>query len=71
MPGMGGVALVRQLRQSGWLKPIIMLTGHALEESLNALRDEKLIDGCLTKPVMLEALAQLLHQLLSQSSAKE
>lgn len=64
MPGMGGVTLVRTLRQSGWRKPIVMLTGHALDENLEALRQDGLIADCLTKPVVLEELASVLSRLL-------
>ncbi len=67
MPGMGGVALVRSLRRLGWNKPIIMLTGHALDEQLDELSRDALIQGRLTKPVMLEALAQMVHKLLATS----
>lgn len=64
MPGMGGVTLVRTLRQNGWRKPIVMLTGHALDENLEALRQDGLIADCLTKPVVLEELASVLSSLL-------
>ncbi len=64
MPGMGGVALVRHLRKRGWRKPIVMLTGHAMDENLEALRREGLIENCLTKPVVLQELADVLSALL-------
>ncbi|MFZ5918982.1 MAG: PAS domain S-box protein [Chloroflexota bacterium] len=57
MPGMGGIALFRALRQRGHQVPLILLTGHAMARELDALREQGLA-AWLTKPPRLERLAQ-------------
>lgn len=68
MPVMGGLALVRQLRERGWAMPVLLLTGHVLNEDLEALRDQGLLQGWLVKPPTLAKLAQALAELLASSA---
>lgn len=65
MPEMGGVALLRTLRERNIDIPIIILTGHPLTGELDSLREEGLDDWML-KPPTLEALAGRLEKLLKK-----
>ena len=63
MPGMGGVALLHALRQRGLAVPVVMLTGHPLEEEMESLRAQGMSDW-LPKPPSLERLAEVVAQAL-------
>jgi signal transduction histidine kinase/GAF domain-containing protein len=58
MPVMGGIALLHAIRQRGMTVPVVMLTGHPLEDELEGLRAHGLVDW-LPKPVSLEQLAEI------------
>ncbi len=63
MPGMGGIALFRALREKGWQMPVILLTGHPMGKELDELQAEGL-SAWLTKPPSLERLAQVIDEAL-------
>ena len=65
MPGMGGKALFRALREWGWRTPVILLTGHPLDKEFETLHSEGL-SAWLTKPPTLEHLAQALADALHE-----
>lgn len=64
MPMMGGVALLRAVRQRPEYLPVVMLTGHPRQESVEELYAEGL-DGWLVKPPALEKLAKTIATLLN------
>jgi len=63
MPNLSGLGLLSQLPQELKCKPIILLSGHPLANTLPELK-EMGIAGYLTKPVTLEELSHLLFQIL-------
>ena len=63
MPEMGGMALLRAVRQNNVSIPVIILTGHPLSGELDDLQDEGL-NAWLIKPPSLEDIAQILADLL-------
>lgn len=63
MPGMGGIALFDTLQERGYPAPLILLTGHAMDEELEALSEQGLA-AWLTKPPQLERLAQEIDRVL-------
>jgi PAS domain S-box-containing protein len=65
MPGMGGIALFRALREKGWQMPMILLTGHPMGKELDELQVEGL-SAWMTKPPTLEHLGQLIAQIIGQ-----
>jgi two-component system cell cycle sensor histidine kinase/response regulator CckA len=65
MPEMGGQALFHALRQRGLALPVVMLSGHPLENELEDLQAQGLA-GWLLKPPDLEQLAQLLARALNK-----
>jgi CheY-like chemotaxis protein len=65
MPGMGGMALLHTLRETGSTVPMVMLTGHPLEKELEDLRAQGTIDW-LPKPPQLEDLAEVVAQVLAK-----
>jgi len=65
MPVMGGTSLFEQMRRRGWDLPVVFLTGHPLGKEIDRLRDQGLV-ACLTKPVKLEVLAQLISVTLNE-----
>ncbi len=66
MPRMGGKALLHALREQGASVPIVLLTGHTLEEELDGLLSEGL-DDWLIKPPSLGQLSKTVRQALEQS----
>jgi PAS domain S-box-containing protein len=64
MPEMGGIALFHTLREKGLDVPVVLLTGHPMEEELEALI-ERGLNGYLLKPPRAEELANLLAELLA------
>jgi signal transduction histidine kinase len=63
MPGMGGVALLHALRESGLTVKVVMITGHLLEKELDDLRAQGMIDW-LYKPPELDDLAEVVARVL-------
>jgi two-component system chemotaxis response regulator CheY len=59
MPRMGGIALLHALRDAGWETPVVLLTGHPLDNELESLRDFGVSDW-LTKPPSLDLLGHTL-----------
>jgi two-component system cell cycle sensor histidine kinase/response regulator CckA len=70
MPEMGGQALFHALRQRGLTVPVVMLSGHPMENELVSLQVQGLA-GWLLKPPSIEQLAQLLAQALNQELEDE
>jgi len=64
MPGMGGQALFRAMRQRDLTLPVVMLSGHAKENELKRLQAQGLA-GWMLKPPSLEKLSQLLARVLN------
>jgi CheY-like chemotaxis protein len=67
---MGGQALFHALRQRGLTLPVVMLSGHPMENELVSLQAQGLA-GWLLKPPSIEQLAQLLAQALKQDPDDE
>jgi two-component system cell cycle sensor histidine kinase/response regulator CckA len=65
MPEMGGQALFHALRQRGLTLPVVMISGHPMENELASLQAQGLA-GWLLKPPRIEQLAQLLARVLEQ-----
>jgi len=63
MPEMGGIALLRALKQRDPAVKVVMLTGHWLEKEMENLRGEGLVDW-LPKPPTLERLAEVVGRAL-------
>lgn len=63
MPELGGIALLRALRERGLSIPVVMLTGHPLEREMEDLRAQGMIDW-LPKPPELEQLAEVVARAL-------
>ena len=69
MPEMGGSALFRALQRRGAAVPVVMLTGHPLEEELQKLQEEGLA-GWLLKPPTLESLSEVITQVLEEAGKR-
>jgi len=65
MPEMGGQALFHAMRQRGLALPVVMLSGHPMENELKDLQAQGLA-GWMLKPPSPERLAQLLAQVLNK-----
>ncbi len=65
MPGMGGMALFHALRDRGWQTPVILITGHPLDEELNALQAQG-VHAWLPKPPNIDRLAQAIADALHE-----
>jgi len=70
MPGMGGIALLHALRKKDWRTPVILLTGHAMDEELEELRALGL-SAWLNKPPDLDQLARAVDGVLCQSPRRK
>jgi len=67
MPEMGGIALFHALKQEGLAAPVVLMTGHPMEDELEELRTEGLSDYLL-KPLKVEDLAQALARALNDEN---
>jgi CheY-like chemotaxis protein len=65
MPEMGGGALFRAMQERGMTLPMMMLSGHPLENELDNLQAQGMA-GWLVKPPNLEQLSLLLAQVLQE-----
>jgi two-component system response regulator GlrR len=65
MPRLGGIGLFHALRARGVEVPVVLLTGHPMEEELDALLGRGL-SGYLLKPPQARDLANLLAKLLAR-----
>jgi DNA-binding NtrC family response regulator len=65
MPKMGGLALLQSLRERGWARPFILMTGHPLDTSLSELQAQG-VYMTLTKPIGSATLAQTVTSVLGQ-----
>jgi len=63
MPEMGGQALFYALQEKGLPIPVILMTGHSLDEELDELR-EKGLANWVTKPLNLRQLGLVLSEIL-------
>jgi CheY-like chemotaxis protein len=59
MPEMGGIALLRAIRKKGLFVPVVLMTGHPMQEELEDLLSEGLA-AWLLKPPRLKLLADLI-----------
>jgi two-component system cell cycle sensor histidine kinase/response regulator CckA len=59
MPEMGGIALLRAIRKKGLSVPVVLMTGHPMQEELEDLLSEGLA-AWLLKPPRLKLLADLI-----------
>jgi PAS domain S-box-containing protein len=64
MPGMGGIALLHELRQRGLKVGVVLLTGHPLQDEMESLRAQGMTDW-LPKPPSLEQLAEVVARALA------
>jgi two-component system, cell cycle sensor histidine kinase and response regulator CckA len=67
MPHLGGINLFRKLREQGGQIPIILLTGHPLEEDLIAALRAEGLQAWLSKPPNMPQLAQVIESVLAKS----
>ena len=67
MPELGGVALFRKLRENQITVPMILMTGHPMQDELTKLRSEGLTDWLL-KPPSLKQLSQMIEKTLNENS---
>ncbi|NBD36758.1 MAG: PAS domain S-box protein, partial [Chloroflexi bacterium] len=65
MPEVGGQALLRELKRRGLKIPVVILTGHPMDQELSDLKAQGLA-GWLRKPLDLDQLAQMLAQALHE-----
>ncbi|MBN1876210.1 MAG: response regulator [Anaerolineae bacterium] len=65
MPEMGGQALFYAMQQRGLMIPVVMLSGHPMEDELQSLQAQGLA-GWLFKPPDMAQLSQLLAQVLRE-----
>ncbi|MBN1179527.1 MAG: PAS domain S-box protein [Anaerolineae bacterium] len=66
MPKMGGQALFHAMSARGLHLPVVMLSGHPMEEELEDLKAQGLA-GWMLKPPDMEKLSQLLAQVLGEA----
>jgi two-component system cell cycle sensor histidine kinase/response regulator CckA len=67
MPGMGGIALLRALRERGLSVPVIVTTGHSLKAEMEQLLTQGMVDW-LPKPFRPEQLARVVARALHQAT---
>ncbi len=63
MPRMGGIALLRTMRAQGIDVPVVLLTGHSMDQEHNDLWDQGL-SAWLHKPPQPDELAEVLARIL-------
>ncbi len=68
MPEVGGIALLKTLRQKGIQLPVILMTGHALNPEAENLQSYGL-SGWLLKPPRVRRLAQMIANALLMNSS--
>ncbi len=69
MPEMGGQALFHAIQQRGLTLPMVMLSGHSMENELQALQVQGLA-GWLRKPPDMAQLSWTLAQALGKHPSK-
>lgn len=69
MPEMGGIPLLRSLRQEGSEIPVILMTGHPLQNELEKMLEDGLT-AWLLKPPRLKQLARLIGETLMKDRSK-
>ena len=67
MPKMGGQALFQELRKRRPTLPVVILSGHPINNELEKLKAQGLA-GWLPKPPTMGQLAELLAQVLQEGS---
>ena len=67
IPRMGGIELFQPLRERGIETPVVLVTGHPMEEELRALLAQRL-SGYLLQPPRTEELSRLMADLLGCES---
>lgn len=67
MPEMGGQALFNQLKERCSNLPVVMMSGHPMENELDNLRSEGLA-GWMLKPPTIKKLSRLLARVLKESN---
>ena len=65
MPRLGGVGLMRAIRQAGWQVPVILLSGHPLEEEKMLIQELGVV-SLLVKPINLAQLSQAVAEILNK-----
>jgi two-component system, cell cycle sensor histidine kinase and response regulator CckA len=63
MPEMGGIELLRAIRAQGLQIPVVLMTGHPLQEEISGLQDLGLT-AWMQKPPRLKHLSQIISQAL-------
>lgn len=63
MPEMGGIELLRAIRAQGLKIPVVLMTGHPLQEEINNLKDSGLT-AWMQKPPRLKQLSHIIAQAL-------
>ena len=63
MPEMGGIELLRTIRSQGLQIPVILMTGHPLQEEISGIQDLELT-AWMQKPPRLKQLSQIIAQAL-------
>jgi CheY-like chemotaxis protein len=66
MPEMGGIALFQAIQQRGLQAPVILITGHPMQNELEQLQSEGLV-GWLLKPVSLKQLIEAISSVVNPS----
>lgn len=70
MPQITGIDLARQLRETGWRQPIILMSGYPPQKlEQNSGGDLSLFAAVLRKPLERQSLGQTMQQILSQNEA--
>jgi len=67
MPKMGGAALFYAIRERMWDIPVILMTGHPMEQELEALRQAGLVCW-ISKPASLEVLSRAIAEALNRDA---
>jgi PAS domain S-box-containing protein len=65
MPEMGGVAFIRALRQRNWQVPVLIMSGHPLEQDMDLLKSAG-VSHVLPKPLHPALLNQTIAEILAE-----